>query len=30
MDAKVRTTRDGGTVTITLCNPAKRNALCGW
>jgi len=27
MDEKVRTTRDGDTVTITLCNPAKRNAL---
>lgn len=27
MDEKVRTTRDGGTVTVTLCNPAKRNAL---
>jgi len=27
MDEKVRTTRDGNTVTVTLCNPAKRNAL---
>ena len=27
MDEKVRTTRDGATVTVTLCNPAKRNAL---
>jgi len=27
MDEKVRTTRDGGIVTVTLCNPAKRNAL---
>ena len=27
MDEKVRTTRDGRTVTVTLCNPAKRNAL---
>jgi len=27
MDEKVRTTRDGDTVTVTLCNPAKRNAL---
>lgn len=27
MDEKVRTTRDGDTVTITLCIPAKRNAL---
>ena len=27
MDEKVRTTRDGATVTVTLCHPAKRNAL---